>query len=267
MVHGSKLLTPILFIIVASLDVAKAVEVPDLGEADLTLQHITASINYLWSTTINDEVWMCEEPCNGTWEPVDGSLKQLDASDTEVWGIDSGNAVYKAPIDSSANWILIPGSMKHISASGNGYIWAVDSESSVVHKCKKPCMGEWEAVPLVNGGRQVIRQLDGEYNLVYAVTSSGEVYSRPVDGSGRWRKIPGPGQEMMYVTASGREVITGITRSGDIYNCMKPCVGEWEKTEGNAQQCDASINEVYCIMHRFRFRARSQPSITNDNKS
>ena len=65
----------ILFIIVASLDVAKAVEVSDLGAADLKLQHITASINYLWSTTITDEVWMCEEPCNGTWEPVDGYLK------------------------------------------------------------------------------------------------------------------------------------------------------------------------------------------------
>ena len=40
-----------------------------------------------------------------------------------------------------------------------------------MHKCKKPCTGEWEAVPPVNGGRQVIRQLDGEYGLVYAVTS------------------------------------------------------------------------------------------------
>jgi hypothetical protein len=247
MVHGPKLLTSVFFILVASLHVAKAVEVSDLGEADLILQHITASINYLWSTTINDEVWMCEEPCNGTWEPVDGYLKQLDASDTEVWGIDSRNAVYKAPIDGSANWTGVPGSMKHISASGNGFIWAVDSGSSVIHKCKKPCMGEWEAVPLDDNGRQLTRQLDGEYGLVYAVTSSGKVYSRPVDGSGRWRKIPGPGQEMVHVTASGRDMITGIAKGGDIYQCMKPCVGEWEKMEGTAQQCDASVNEVYCI--------------------
>ena len=246
MMHGSKFLTLVLFLIVTSVHVAKAVEVSDLDEADLILQHITASINYLWSTTINDAVWMCEEPCNGTWEPVaiDGSLKQLDASDTEVWGIDSGDAVYKAPIDGSANWTLVPGSMKHISASGNGYIWAVGS-GSVVHKCKKPCMGEWEAV---DDGPQPIRQLDGEYGLVYAVTTSGEVYSRPVDGSDSWRKISGPGEEIIkYVTASGREVIIGITEGGHVYRCMKPCVGEWEKMEGSARQCDASINKLYCI--------------------
>lgn len=239
MVHDFKWLTLVLFL--TSVQAAKAVEASD---ADLILQHITASINYLWSTTITDEVWICEEPCNGTWEPVDGSLKQLDASDTEVWGIDSGDAVYKAPIDGSANWTTIPGSMEHISASGNGYIWAVGT-GSVVHKCKKPCKGEWEAV---DDGPQPIRQLDGEYDLVYAVTRNGEVYSRLVDGSGSWRKIPGPaGEEMVYVTASGRDIITGITAGGNIYRCMKPCVGEWEKMEGSARQCDANINEVYCI--------------------
>ena len=240
--HGSKLFTLVLFSIL-SLYVVKALEVSDLNETDLILQHITASINYLWSTTINDEVWMCEEPCNATWEPVDGSLKQLDASDTEVWGIDSGDTVYKAPIDGSANFTLVPGEMKHISASGYGYIWAVGS-GDLVHKCKKPCNGEWDTV---EDGPQ-LRQLDGEYGLVYGVTRSGEVYSRPVDGSGSWRKIPGPNGEMMkYVTASGREVITGITEGGHIYRCIKPCVGEWEKVEGSAQQCDASVNDVYCI--------------------
>jgi hypothetical protein len=45
MVHGSKLLTLVLFILVASLHVAKAVEVSDLGEVDLI--HITASTDQL----------------------------------------------------------------------------------------------------------------------------------------------------------------------------------------------------------------------------
>ena len=70
-------------------------------------------------------------------------------------------------------------------------------------------MGEWETVPLANGGRQVIRQLDGEYGLVYAVTSSGEVYSRPVDGSGRWRKITGPGQ--VYHSLTSLKMVTSTT--------------------------------------------------------
>ena len=103
----------------------------------------------------------------------------------------------------------------------------------------------WEAV---DDGSQPIRQLDGEYGLVYAVTRNGEVYSRLVDGSGSWRKIPGPaGEEMVYVTASGRDIITGITAGGNIYRCMKPCVGEWEKMEGSARQCDADIIEVHYI--------------------
>ena len=235
-----KLAARFLFV-VASIHVAESVEVTDLDGTDL-LQHITASINYLWSTTINDDVWMCEEPCNGTWEPVDGSLKQVDASDTEVWGIDSRDTVYKSPIDGSANWTLVPGQMKHVSASGNGYIWAVGS-GDVVHKCKKPCTGEWEVVD----NEPQFRQVDGEYSYVYGVTSSGDVYSRPVDGSDNWRQIPTHGEKMKHVTASGRNVITGITEGGHIYRCMKPCVGEWEKMEGTARQCDASINEVYCI--------------------
>ena len=195
MVNGLRL-AALFFFIVASIHVVESVEVPDPDGTDL-LQHITASINYLWSTTINDEVWMCEEPCNGTWEPVDGSLKQVDASDTEVWGIDSGDTVYKAPIDGSANWTLVSGQMKHVSASGNGYIWAVGS-GDIVHKCKKPCTGEWE---VVNNEPQ-FQQVDGEYSYVYEVTSSGDVYSRPVDGSDSWRQIPTHGEKMKHITAS-----------------------------------------------------------------
>ena len=104
--------------------------VSELDDTDL-LQHISASVNYLWSTTIEDEVWMCEEPCNGTWVLVDGSLKQVDASDTEVWGIDSTDMIYKAPIDGITNRTFVPGQMKHISASGNGYVWAIGSRDVV----------------------------------------------------------------------------------------------------------------------------------------
>ena len=63
MVHDFKWLTLVLFL--TSVQAAKAVEASD---TDLVLQHITASINYLWNTTITNEVWMCEEPCNGTWQ-------------------------------------------------------------------------------------------------------------------------------------------------------------------------------------------------------
>ena len=206
---------------------------------DDSIQHVTASINYLWKTTVDNEVFMCAKPCNKTWHLMEGSLKQVDASDTEVWGIDSGDSVYKAPIDGSSNWTLVPGHMKHVSASGNGYIWAADSEESV-YNCKKPCKGDWEIVNGVN-----LTQVDAEYRYVYGVTKSGNVYSRPVDGSSSWRQIPGQ-QTMRHITASGGDEITGITESGDLWSCMKPCVGEWVKMEGTARQCDASIDELYC---------------------
>ena len=50
-----------------------------------------------------------------------------DASDEELWGVNCLDHIFRKPVDGSGSWIRIGGSLKHISASGNGYIWGVNS--------------------------------------------------------------------------------------------------------------------------------------------
>ena len=103
----------------------------------------------------------------------------------------------------------------------NGYIWGVN-RADQIYKCKKPCTGQWK---IVNGR---LSQIDGGYVFVYGVNSGGAVYSRPIDGSKAWTRIPARAVAMKHVTASGSDDIFGTSRNGDVYRCSKPCVGEWE---------------------------------------
>ena len=80
---------------------------------------------------------------------VDGALKQIDAGDEEVWGVNSAYEIWKRPADGSGSWTRIPGALKHVSASGNGYIWGVNTNDNIF-KCKETLqrsMGErgWKA--------------------------------------------------------------------------------------------------------------------------
>ena len=68
---------------------------------------------------------------------------------------------------------------------------------------------------------------------MYGVNTS--IFTRPVDGSGRWRHIPGL---LKHVTASGRNEIYGTNTADQIWRCKKPCVGDWKSTEEALMQCD-----------------------------
>ena len=140
-------------------------------------------------------------------------------------------------MDGSGSWTHIPGKLKHVSASGNGYIWGVNSHDRI-YKCKKPCTGRWEGVD----GR--LKQIDGGYAYVYGVNAHNAIFARPVDGSGAWRHIPG---SLKHVTASGKDDIFGVNKHDQIWRCDKPCVGDWELIEGALAQCDATFNGLFGV--------------------
>ena len=141
--------------------------------------------------------------------------------------------IYKRPVDGSGSWTRLPGALKHVSASGNGYIWGVNSNDDI-YKCKKPCNGLWIKVD----GK--LKQIDGGEAYVYGVNRNDDIYTRPVDGSGRWRQIPG---KLRHITASGKDEVFGTNANGEVFRCKKPCVGEWEKIESkNLNQCDGTFN-------------------------
>ena len=85
-----------------------------------------------------------------------------------------------------------------------------------IYKCKKPCNGAWTHVP---GG---LKQIDRGHKYVYGVNSINDIYSRPVDGSGNWRQIPG---KLIHISASGTDEVFGVNAAHTIYRCRKPCIG------------------------------------------
>ena len=76
------------------------------------------------------------------------------------------------------------------------------------------------------------------------MNSNNEVFTRPVDGSGTWRKIPGL---MKQITASGMYDVFAVDVNDKLFRCRKPCVGEWIQLDHTARiaQRDATVNAVF----------------------
>ena len=204
------------------------------------LKNIAASVNHIWGVNAGDAIYRCAQPCKGNWVNVPGGLRQVDTNDYEVWGTTSGNAIYKRSIDGSGSWVRVSGAAFHVSASGNGYIWAIGIDYCS-YSCKKPCSGGWTRMDTC-----ALKQLDAGEEYVYAVNQSNHVLSRPVDGSGSWRVVPGL---MQYVSVGPHEIY-GIDPQNEIHRCRKPCIGEWEKItfdDGDLKQMDATINGIFAV--------------------
>ena len=84
---------------------------------------MTVSINYIWGVNSADHIFICDNPCNGRWRKIDGSLKQIDADDMEVWGVNKHDYIFKRSVCGNGRWVKVGGRLKHVSASGNGWIW------------------------------------------------------------------------------------------------------------------------------------------------
>ena len=124
----------------------------------------------------------------------------------------------------------------------DSYSWWTQTRYSLwqwIHLGSQQKRSNWQNVP----GR--LKQIDGGYGYVYGVNSGNAIYTRPVDGSGTWRRIPG---SLKHVTASGRNEIFGVNNNNNLYRCKKPCIGEWELVDDvYMTQCDATFDSFVGI--------------------
>ena len=206
------------------------------------LTQVSGGLNYIWGVDKDKNIFMCQRPCTGAWKQIGGQLVQLDVDDHEIWGVNHNDDIYMRPIDGSGDWKHIPGKLIHVSASGNGYIWGTN-RANQIYKCKKPCTGSgWQRV---DGG---LKQIDGGEREVCGINSAGNLYCRPVDGSGKWRYISGG---LKHVSTSGTYDLFGITTNNDIYRCRKPCIGQWiclgHDKITQLTQCDATVNALFGV--------------------
>ena len=85
--------------------------------------------------------------------------------------------------------------MEAITLSSN-YLWSIDNRTGVgltsadnnVVYCRRPCSdaGSW-----IDGVGQLDQTIDVSETEVWGVTERGQVYKRPIDGSGGWVQISG----------------------------------------------------------------------------
>ena len=61
------------------------------------LQNIAVGKNFVYGVNSNSSVLRCENPCNGIWDDIPGSLVQISASlqDDSVFGINAANELQK----------------------------------------------------------------------------------------------------------------------------------------------------------------------------
>ena len=97
------------------------------------------------------------------------------------------------------NWTTIPPpkgrSMEAITVSTD-YLWGIDNRTGVgltsadnnVVYCRRPCSdaGSW-----IDAGGQLDQTIDASETEVWGVNQRGQVYKRPIDGSGGWVQITG----------------------------------------------------------------------------
>ena len=93
------------------------------------------------------------------------------------------------------NWMVIPGpesaAVESITFSSN-YLWGIDSSTRVsfatdnIVYCRYPCGNGNSWIP-VQG--QLDLTIDANEDEVWGVNDRGQIYKRPVDGSGGWTQI------------------------------------------------------------------------------
>jgi hypothetical protein len=71
--------------------------------------------NYVWGIKPNNEVWRCLAPCNGSWEKINGTLKQISVGQEYLYGLNSSNEVHrcKKPCN-TGEWGKINGEFSQI---------------------------------------------------------------------------------------------------------------------------------------------------------
>lgn len=141
-------------------------------------KHVSASgSGYVWSVATDNSLWKCKKPCSGSWIRLETDIlfSQVDGGPEYLYAVSTDNDVYFRPIDGSGKWRAIPTKMKHVSA-GPTEIFGIDLQGEV-HRCKQPCIGNWEKVEFDDGA---MRQCDASFNGVLGISTGGTIYHYPL---------------------------------------------------------------------------------------
>ena len=110
------------------------------------MKNVSSSGNgWIWGVNRSDNIYKRKKN-GGSWQRVNGGLKQISGGQNAKYGVlTRNNAIYKRPVDGSSNWQRIGWKFdKMLSASGNGWVWGVNSAGKIYKRRKNG--GNWQGV-------------------------------------------------------------------------------------------------------------------------
>ncbi len=181
---------------------------------------------WVWGIQGESLIFKCPKPCaaNGSgWVQVDGNAVQVSANDTHVWVTNAGGEGFRRPVDGSGQWERMNGPLWYVAASNTDWIWGraaqvgTGAQGSAV-KCARPCAADGTGWQNVTDMRAASASLNDSH--VWAVSSTGSTWLRPVDGSGAWSQVRG--NYFRYIAASNAGWVWGTNNTGSIYKASIP---------------------------------------------
>jgi autotransporter-associated beta strand protein len=177
-----------------------------------------------------------------------GSFTQMSAGFFDVWALDSSGQVWAQSITGDGNaWHPVSTPQPFTSvAIGKLYAWGI--AGTTVYSTSLPYPGNaWS----INGWNQLsgnMTQLDVGATEVWAVNASGQVFRRPVDGSGSWTQVNGK----MDKVSVGNTFVWGTSGGHIYYSLLYPLGGTnvtWTECPNpyNIVQLDVGSDEVWGV--------------------
>jgi len=200
-----------------------------------SMKQVSVGPTWTWGVDINNNIYKCKTPCDGTWTQVDDRAKHVSAGATEVWNVGPQGGVWKRPVDGSGTWKNVPGLLlKQVSVGTNGQVWGVTDKGEVFTFTNN----KWYPV------KGSLSQIDVGTDSIWGVQANGDVYTKTnKDIYPNWVQIPG---KLKYVSSDNENVV-GLGMANEFKVCKKPCKGSWVTREGNFSQVDITDSNLAAV--------------------
>jgi hypothetical protein len=207
-----------------------------------------------------------------------GNLNQISTGFFDVWAVASDGKLWAQPIMGEPNaWHQVSAPNLTSVSVGKEYVWALNG--TTVYSTKIPYRWSYYANTGWTQRSGNITQLSVGDTEVWGVNSSGQIFRRPLDGSGDWSQVSGTmtsvtvgdtfvwgmnGSSIYYTRTSnfnwipvsnpnnitkiaiGSEEVWGVTASGQVFRRSVSGIGNWDSVSGpGATLTSITIGEGY----------------------
>jgi hypothetical protein len=142
-------------------------------------------------------------------------------------------------------WRKAEGHMVDVAA-GFDDLWALDSNSipQYTHISSLNASGSGWTVPAVPS---TARTIDVGLEEAYFLATNGVYSSKPADGSGNWKQLPG----LLQQVGVGKTWLWGVTYEANkwVWACPLPCNGHGihHYFPGEVRACEVGLDYVFCV--------------------